>query len=160
MSYPFDNYLTRVRTGDLDEETATLKVLLVVEGSKLDPRTAGAYFGLGQPSAANLAAIVTLSELSDANYARKTLASHVVSINTSTTPHRSQATFSALEYTPAIGTLALPVIGAVVYDEGGGAEATRLPLWYINTGAGFPWSGGSDLYVIAPTGGWLRMEGR
>ena len=160
MSYPFDAFLTRPFTGDLDYETAVLKVLLVVEGSKLDPRTAGAYFGLGQPSAANLAAIVTLSELSDANYARKTLAGTAISINTSTTPHRAQATFTPNEYTPAIGTLASPVIGAVIFDEGGGAEATRIPLWYINTGDGFPWSGGSDLYVIAPTGGWLRVEGR
>ena len=162
MSYPFDAALTRGLTADVDYETSVLKVLLVVEGSKLDPRTSGAYFGLGQPSAANIAAIVTLSELSDPNYARKTLAGKAVSINTDTTPHRAQATFTPNEYTPAIGTLALPVIGAVIYDEGGGTEATRIPLWYINTGGAnsFPWSGGSDLYVIAPTGGWLRLEGR
>ena len=160
MSYAFDNLLTRLRKGDQDEETSTMAVLLVVEGSQLDPKTSGAYFGLGQPSAATISAIVGLAELSDPNYARKTLAGKAVTINTSTSPHRSEWTFTPVEYTPAIGALASDVIGALIYDEGAGSDATRIPLYYLNTGSGFPWGGGSDLYVIPPTGGAIRLESR
>lgn len=157
MSYAFDYQLEWSLTGG-NVESASLGLLVVIEGSQLDPQTAGAYFGLGQPSAANLGAIVGLNECTAANYARKTLAGVSVSVNTSTSPHRAQVTFNPVEYTPAVAGMTPPAIGAVIFINGA-SEALRFPLWYLN-GAGFPWAGGSDLYFIPPVGGSIRLESR
>ena len=79
-----------------------------------------------------LSGFTTLGESTASGYARQTLASESINFDSANNRVELDAT------DPAFGALNSDTVGAfILYSEGGGTEATRRPVCYVDTG-GFP----------------------
>lgn len=133
-------------SSELKYATSTnIWMLLFLEGSSL---TAS-----GQPSATGLDAITTLNECNYSNYSRQRLTG--LSYTYDSTARVGRWKFDPVTY-PTLGTSTTPVVGALIYQ---GTSSTGKPLHVFDTRPLFPFYGGGDKVIVAPTGGAVRVEG-
>lgn len=139
---PFKAKLLKKTASDFDLP-ADLRVMLVMTNTTADT----------DQDAEFVSGIGTLDEYDGAAYVRKALAGEVVNQD----DPNNRAEFDANDVTwTALGAGTRNAAGLVLYDEGGGTEATRELIAYIDSG-GFPLAGnGGDLTVAWNVEGILQ----
>lgn len=144
----YNRFKYRNAHGDTIIGTADFRMLL------LETTAAGA-FDPDLDSVADLLAVGGVAELTATNYARGTLAGEAVAVDDAN--DRANADFTDQVFATlgvAAGTDG-SVVAAVVYDEGGGADATRWLVSYHDSG--FPVvTNGQNLTVATPND-WMRL---
>lgn len=146
----YNRFKYRNVTGATIVGTADFRMLL------LETTAAGA-FNPDLDSVTDLLAVGGVAELTATNYARGTLAGETAGAGPDDINDRANIDFTAQVF----ATLGVAsgvdgsVVAAVIYDEGGGADATRWLVSYHDSG--FPVvTNGQNLTVDTPND-WLRL---
>ena len=133
---------------------------LSIWGGALDARcllletTVAGAFDPDLDSVADLLAVVGVAELVATNYARKALAGEAAAVDDAN--DRANLSMTAVTWT-ALGVAGGgdgSIVAVVVYDEGGGADASRWLISYHDTGFPLVTNGG---VVILTAGDVLRL---
>lgn len=146
----YNRFKYRNARGDTIIGTSDFRMLL------LETTAAGA-FNPDLDTVTDLLAVGGVAELTATNYARATLAGETTGAGPDDANDRMNADFTDQVFTSlgvAAGTDG-SVVAAVVYDEGGGTDATRQLVSYHDSG--FPVvTNGQNLTVATPND-WLRL---
>ncbi len=146
MTFWYDKSGLDLAKGDLDLDTAVLKVMLVDADSSAD----------SEKGVVTLSGFADLSEADGANYVRKTLAN----VQIATVANQVRITADPTSWSALGANVSGENIkGAIIYREiGGGTDAENIPLaWY--DGGGFPLTpSGTTVDVTWDVTGALRLD--
>lgn len=144
MDYAYD----AVARAKIDWASSTsLYMGLFLDGSGLA--------GSGQPTASDRSQVTNLSECNYANYALQNITG--CSITLDTTAHTARWRFNAVTFTNLGTSVGTQVAGAWIQLYA--STSTGHILAVFDTRPLFPFSGGGDKVITAPSGGAIRLEG-
>lgn len=146
----YNRFKYRSVTGATVVGTADFRMLL------LETTAAGA-FDPDLDSVADLLAVGSVAELTATNYARAALAGESAGAGPDDTNNRVNVDFTDQVFTSlgvAAGTDG-SVVAAVIYDEGGGTDASRWLVSYHDSG--FPVVTNGQNFTVATPNDWMRL---
>jgi hypothetical protein len=145
-NFIYNEFKRALAAGEIDWETATVKVMLVRTGS-----TAGS-----ERSADNLAAFTTINRYNGSGYADQAVTGRVLQENAGA--NRVELLAGNTTF-PTLNGLTPPneAIGAVYYVEFSGSDAGRMPaIWFDSS---FPFNGSGSDVTLRPNAAGLAQLG-